>query len=184
MSAESSTLQLHQSRDYRAILWGGLSAGILDILAAIINTAIRTGRGPLWVLQSIASAILGANSYKDGLVSGALRALIHFFNAFVICTIFFLASRAFPFLVKNWIISGLLYGVDAYFVMCGIVLRLTFHRNFLTPLSSIMLGVAIHMFCVGLPICLPFTDSRNHRVSIEKLRGARYCCHAFHRNNT
>lgn len=152
MSAESTTLPLHQSRDYRAILWGGLSAGVMDIMAAIINTKIRTGRGPLWVFQSVASAILGANSYKGGIASAALGGAIHFFNAFVICTIFFLASRKLPFLIKNWIISGLLYGVGAYFVMYGIVLRLTFHRNFLTPFSSIMLGVAIHMFCVGLPI--------------------------------
>lgn len=152
MSAESSTLPLHQSRDYRAILWGGLSAGVLDILAAIISTKIRTGRGPLWVFQSVASAILGANSYKGGIASAALGGAIHFFNAFVICTIFFLASRKLPMLVKNWIISGFLYGIGAYFVMYGIVLRLTFHRNFLTPFSSILLGVAIHMFCVGLPI--------------------------------
>lgn len=152
MSAESSTLPLHQARDYRAILWGGLGAGVLDIMAAIINTRIRTGRGPLWVFQSVASALLGTNSYTGGIASAALGGAIHFFNAFVICTIFFLASRKLPFLVKNWIVSGLLYGVGAYFVMYGIVLRLTFHRNFLTPFSSIMLGVAIHMFCVGLPI--------------------------------
>jgi hypothetical protein len=143
---------MRQSSDYRGILWGGLGAGILDIMAAIINTAIRNGRGPMSVLQAIASGILGANSYKGGGASAALGALIHFFIAFVICTIFFLASRKLPFLVKNWIICGLLYGVGAYFVMYGIVLRLTFHRNFLTPFSSIMLGVAIHMFCVGLPI--------------------------------
>jgi hypothetical protein len=59
----------------------------------------------------------------------------------VICTIFFLASRKLPFLVKNWIICGLLYGVGAYFVMYGIVLRLTFHRNFLTAFGSIIQGV-------------------------------------------
>jgi len=152
MSAESSTLPLHESSDYRAILWGGLGAGVLDITAACVNTAIRSGRSPLWVFQSVASGLLGANSYKGGYLSGALGLLIHFFNAFVICTIFFLASRKLPFLAKNWIISGLLYGVGVYFVMYGIVLRLTFHRNFLTPFSSIMLGVAIHMFCVGLPI--------------------------------
>ena len=37
MSAESSTLPMHQSGDYRGILWGGLGAGILDIMAAIIS---------------------------------------------------------------------------------------------------------------------------------------------------
>jgi hypothetical protein len=152
MSAESSTLTLHQPSDYRAILWGGLGAGILDISAAIINTAIRNGRGPVAVFQTIATGILGANSYKGGFASAALGAAIHFFIAFVICTIFFLASRKLPFLSERWIISGLLYGVGAYFVMYGIVLRLTFHRNFLTPFGSVMQGVIIHMFCVGLPI--------------------------------
>ena len=152
MSVEATALPLRQSRDYRAIIWGGLAAGILDISAAIINTKIRTGRSPLFVFQSIASALLGADSYKDGFLSGALGALIHFFIAFVFCTVYFMASRKLAFLINHWIVCGLLYGVAAYFVMYGIVLRLTFHRNFLTPLGSIMLGVAIHMFCVGLPI--------------------------------
>src|SRR4029453_9090539 len=116
-------------------------------MAALITNAIRTGRGPMSVLQSIASGILGANSYKGGIASAALGGLIHFFNAFVVCSIFFLASRKLPFLVKNWIICGLLYGVGVYFVMYGIVLRLTFHRNFLTAFGSIIPGVAIPMFC-------------------------------------
>src|SRR5262245_61123006 len=161
MSVESTALPLKQSGDYRAIIWGGLSAGILDITAAIVTTAIRAGRGPLVVLQSVASGLLGANSYKGGLPATALGLAIHFFNAFVICTIFFVASRKLTFLTRNCIVFGLLYGIGVYFVMYGIVLRLTFHRNFLTPLSSVMLGIAIHMFCVGLPIA--FAVSRFSR---------------------
>ena len=152
MSVESTALPLKQSGDYRAIIWGGLSAGILDITAAIVTTAIRSGRGPLVVLQSVASGLLGANSYKGGFPAAALGLAIHFFNAFVICTIFFLASRKLTFLTKNWIIFGVLYGIAVYFVMYGIVLRLTFHRNFLTPFNSVMLNMAIHIVCVGLPI--------------------------------
>ena len=170
MSVEATALPLNQSRDYRAIIWGGLAAGILDISAAFINTKIRTGRSPLWVLQSIASSLLGTDAYKDGLLSGALGAVIHFFIAFVFCTVYFMASRKLAFLTNRWIVCGLLYGVGAYFFMYGIVLRLTFHRDFLTPFSSIVLGVLIHMFCVGLPISFsvhrfskPSSPGENHR---------------------
>jgi len=152
MSAESTTLPFQRSGDYRAILWGGLLAGILDITAAIVSTAIRGGRGPLVVLQSVASGLLGANSYKGGIPTAALGLVIHFFNAYVICTIFFLASQKLPFLTKQWILCGVLYGIGVYLVMYGIVLRLTFHRNFLTPFSSVVLNMLIHIFCVGLPI--------------------------------
>jgi hypothetical protein len=43
-------------------------------MAAIITNAIRNGRGPMSVLQAIASGILGANSYKGGIASAALGA--------------------------------------------------------------------------------------------------------------
>jgi hypothetical protein len=152
MSAASNALSLQPTKDYRGILWGGLLAGILDITAAIVSTAVRSGRGPLVVLQSVASGILGANSYKGGIPAAALGLVIHFFNAYVICTIFFLASQKLPFLSRQWILCGVLYGIGVYFVMYGIVLRLTFHRNFLTPFSSVLLNVLIHIFCVGLPI--------------------------------
>ena len=152
MSAESTALPLKQTGDYRGILWGGLSAGILDITAAIINTNLRLGHNTLWVFQSIASALLGANAYKAGLASAALGGAIHFFNAFVICTIYFVASRKLRFLLNRWLIFGVLYGIGVYFVMYGIVLRLTFHRNFLISIGAVLLGIGIHIVCVGLPI--------------------------------
>ncbi|HJZ80904.1 MAG TPA: hypothetical protein VKD91_11180 [Pyrinomonadaceae bacterium] len=152
MSVESTALPLKQSNDYRAILWGGLTAGILDITAAIINTNLRLGHNTLWVFQSIASALMGANAYKAGLLSAALGGAIHFFNAFAICTIYFIASRKLQVLVNRWVIFGVLYGIVAYFVMYGIVLRLTFHRNFLISVGAVSLGIGIHIVCVGLPI--------------------------------
>ena len=153
MSVESTALPLRQSRDYRAIIWGGLAAGILDITAACINGAFY-GRTPLWVFQSVASGLLGTNSYKGGYGSAALGLLIHFFIAFTACTVFFIASRKLEFLRKQPIIFGFLYGVVVYLFMYGVVLRLTFHRNFLTPASAVVIAVLIHMFCVGLPISL------------------------------
>ena len=50
MSTESIAVSTQSVRAYRAIVWGGLSAGLLDITAAFINSAFR-GRSPIWVLQ-------------------------------------------------------------------------------------------------------------------------------------
>jgi len=154
MSVDSTALPMKQATDYRGILVGGLAAGILDISAAFINTAIRTGRGPLFVLQSVASGLLGADSYKGGWPAGLLGVAIHFFIAFTACTVFFIASRKLTFLLNHPIVSGFLYGIVVFFFMYGLVLRLTFHRNFLTPPGPVLLAILIHMFCVGLPIAL------------------------------
>jgi hypothetical protein len=153
MSVESTALPLKRSSDYRAIVWGGLIAGAMDITAACINGAFY-GRSPLWVFQSVASGLLGVNSYKGGLGSALLGGLIHFFIAFVWCSVYFVASRSISLLRTQPIICGLIYGVVVYLCMYGIVLRLTFHRNFLTPAKGVIVAVIIHMCCVGLPIAL------------------------------
>jgi len=154
LSVDSTALPVKQSNDYLAIVWGGLAAGILDITAACVNAGIRAGLSPLRVFQSVASGLLGADSYKGGVRTAALGLLIHFFIAFVACTVYFIASRKLDILRNRPIICGLLYGVMVYLFMYGIVLRLTFHRNFLTPASAVITAVLIHMFCVGLPISL------------------------------
>ena len=163
MSVESTALPLNRWNDYRAIVWGGLIAGAMDITAAFINSAVY-GRSPVWVLQSVASGILGPNSYKGGFASAFLGLLIHFFIAFVWCSLYFFASRRLNFLRTQPIISGLMYGVVVYLFMYGLVMRLTFHRNFLTPASGVIIAVLTHIFCVGLPISLAvwrFSKSSN-----------------------
>lgn len=154
MSAESTDASLEAPKSYRAILWGGLLAGVLDITAAFINSALRGGRSPMFVLQSIASGLLGAESYKGGFGSALLGAGLHFLIAFVACAVYYLASRKLEFLVQRFIVSGVLYGVAVYLFMYLVVLPLTFHRSFFSPLSAVVTGLIIHILCVGLPISL------------------------------
>jgi hypothetical protein len=137
----------------RAIVFGGLAAGVLDISAAFVNSGLN-GRSPMFVLQSIASGLLGAESYQGGLRSAALGAALHFSIAFVACTVYYAASRKFKVLVQHAILWGVLYGVAVYLFMYLVVLPLTFHRSFVRPLSAVATGMGIHMLCVGLPISL------------------------------
>jgi len=140
-------------KSYRSILFGGLIAGVLDITAAFVNSSLQ-GRSPIWVLQSIASGLLGAQSYKGGLRTAALGGVLHFLIAFVAAAVYYGGSRRFKFLVHRAVACGLLYGVAVYLFMYSIVLPLTFHRSFFHPLTAVVTGLIIHMFCVGLPISL------------------------------
>ena len=108
----------------------------------------------MYVLQSIASGLLGSESYKGGVTSAALGAALHFLVAFVACSVFYAASLKVKYLVQRAIVCGVLYGVAVYLFMYGVVLPLTFHRNFFQPLRAVIIGVTVHMFCVGLPISL------------------------------
>ncbi|MGH9969325.1 MAG: hypothetical protein ACREBG_16210 [Pyrinomonadaceae bacterium] len=145
---------MERSRAFRAILTGGLIAGVLDITAAIVTTLLRGGR-PAQMLQSIASGVLGDVSYQGGPKTAALGLMLHFVIALGATAVFFGASRWLGFLVRQAIISGLLYGVVVYFFMNLVVLplsRVPFKVTF-RP-SGLIIGLIVHMLCVGLPIAL------------------------------
>jgi len=106
MQTASATLPMERSKAYRAILWGGLIVGALDITAAFVNSGLR-GVGPLRVLRSIASGLLGAEASKGGLATAALGALLHFFIATVATAVYYAASRKLKLLVQQPIVCKL-----------------------------------------------------------------------------
>ena len=68
------------------------------------------------------------------------------------------ASRAIlrgGLLVRRPVVCGLLYGVAVYLFMSFVVLPLSavYFKPAYTP-PAVALGLAAHMFCVGLPIAL------------------------------
>lgn len=154
MTAAQAALPVERSTPYRAILWGGLIAGTLDITGACVSIAVQTGRSPQFVLQSVASGLLGADSYTMGLRSAALGLAVHFLIAYTWCTVYFFASRQVAALTKHPVVCGLAYGVVVWLFMNGVVLPLTFHRSFFSPLRSVIIGMSILMLCIGLPIAI------------------------------
>ena len=147
------SLGLRQSG--RAILLGGLSAGVLDITAAFINSG-RRGRSPVWVLQSVAGGWLGSSTFNGGLKTAALGLVTHFFIATTVAAVYCVASLRLPWLTRLAVISGMLYGIVVYLMMYMVVLPLSaYHFKFFNqPVTAILIGVLIHIFCVGLPIAL------------------------------
>lgn len=153
MSESASPLTTERSQAFLAIAWATLIAGVLDISSAFILSYPK-GVGPIRVLQGVAAGLVGRESaIKGGLATAALGLAIHFFIAFVVSCVFYIASRKLVFITRHPAISGLLYGVVVYGFMYWIVMPLAYpvvHPS----VSRDVTAVCVHMLLIGLPIAL------------------------------
>ena len=138
----------------RALLYGTLAVGILDIVDAFLFFGLRSGVRPMRILQSIAAGLLGRASFSGGWRTAALGLLLHFFIAFVIVLVFVLARRWLPVLRRPVIVSGLLYGIAVYLTMTFVVVPASAAGGGVPAWPVALNGVLIHMFGVGLPAAL------------------------------
>lgn len=138
----------------KTLLVGGLIAGALDITYAVGFSAIR-GRAPVWVLQTVASGLLGNAAFDGGVATGALGLLLHFLIALGWCGVYFLASRWLPVLARRPAICGPIFGVVVYLVMNFVVIPLSaFPLKMSYPAALLVTGLLVHMFFIGLPIAI------------------------------
>ena len=153
MNGSPPAVTSEKSRAFPAIAWATLIAGVLDISSAFL-LAYPKGAGPIRVLQGVAAGLIGREAaLKGGLATAGLGLAIHFFIAFVVASVFYVASRKLVFLTRQPVISGLLYGVVVYGFMYWIVMPLAYpvvHPS----LSRDVTAVCVHMFLIGLPIAL------------------------------
>lgn len=136
-----------------AILLGGLVVGVLDILDAFVVWGLR-GVGPVRILQSIASGLLGRDAYQGGAPTAVLGAALHFFIATTVTAVYVLASRWLPVLRRRAVLCGMVYGVAVFFFMNYVVLQLAGMRRGPMPLSLLANGIIGHALLVGLPAAL------------------------------
>ena len=141
----------------RAILYGGLVVGALDLLDAFVFFGLRSGARPIGILHSIAAGAIGRDAARaGGIPTAALGVLLHFTIAFIIAATYVVASRLLPVLRKRWVLCGLAFGVIAYFVMTFVVVPLSNAGpgwiTFALPVAPVLInGLAIHAFGVGMP---------------------------------
>src|SRR5260370_9031217 len=113
---------MKKPRAYQAIRLGGLIAGALDISYACVFSYIRSGRKPLFILQSVASGALGRSAFEGGARTAALGLVFHFLIALIAATVYYFASRVLRFMVAQAVISGILYGLCVYLFFTFIIL--------------------------------------------------------------
>ena len=137
-----------------AVLAGGLTAALLDIVYAFTFFGLKLGASPVKILHSIASGVLGKAAYQGGAGAAALGGVLHVGIALVMALVYMTASRTLPALNRRPWLWGPLYGLGCYMVMNHVVLLIRFGPRPVPHLDVLIGGLAIHMFGVGLPIAL------------------------------
>lgn len=151
---------------FDTIIWGGLTAGILDATDGVIAFGFK-GMNPIQVLQYIASGALGVDAFKGGLSTAALGAFFHFFIAFVVAAVYYGASRKLTALYRNPTTWGLAYGAAVYLFMNYLVLPLSAVPKSPFSLALFLNGILGHALFVGLPIAWFAHRSANQNVEVD-----------------
>ncbi|HVF22071.1 MAG TPA: hypothetical protein VM941_03305 [Pyrinomonadaceae bacterium] len=140
----------------KTIFWGGLIAGALDLTGACVVSWLRAGFGPVRVMQSISSGVIGVAAYSGGAKTAALGVVLHFLIATIWTVVFYAASRKLRFLVEQPVLWGLVYGVFVYAFMNFVVLPLSAlpPSRFAPTLTGRLIQLLLIMFCIGLPIAI------------------------------
>jgi len=148
-------IQTRRPNALLAISWGGFSCGVLDITAAFVVYGFF-GAKPIPILKGIAAGVMGAKARQGGLETAALGLFLHFVIAFGATIVYFVASRFMSFLTKHAVTAGFLYGIAVNLFMGYVVVPLSAIGPRRSPFSlrGTIIGIVIHMFCVGLPIAL------------------------------
>jgi hypothetical protein len=143
-------------RPAQAILFGGLTVGLIDCAFATIRSAQHgTSFTKLW--QGVASGLLGASSFDGGAATMALGLAIHFFIATSVVAFYLLLSRRLPFLVQQPWLCGPVYGLGVYIFMNFVVIPLSAIGPQPHVLAKMLPGIGIHLLGIGLPAALVAT---------------------------
>jgi hypothetical protein len=142
---------------FETIVCGGLAIGILDFLDASIFFPLYYGISFLDVWHGPAAGLIGRDASRSGGLNTALLGiLLHFAVAFSIASVYFLLSRALPPLIRHPIISGILFGLAAHFVMQYVVIPFSAIHAWPTwpSVVSLLNSLIGHAVLVGLPVAL------------------------------
>ena len=136
------------------ILLTALLAGILDGAAACIYFIASGGTDPGIVFRFIASGLAGREkAFSGGPEYVVLGAAIHFFITFCF-TVFYFWIQSRSFLKWNVLLSAFAYGIFTWTVMNQVVVPLSRVKQRPFDLQNAMIGAAILVLCIGLPLAL------------------------------
>lgn len=129
------------SPQLRAALAGGLVGGTLDILFAI-TFAIVNGRTATWLLQTVATGLLGPAAYDGGTGTALLGLAAHFALSIGWAAMFVTLAARMPLLLRKPFVTCALFGLVVFLVMRLVVL----------PLSGFPYPVTVFSKAAGLDL--------------------------------
>jgi hypothetical protein len=146
MTGDSGTGSLGRRSALLAIAVGGGIAGTVDLLQACILFG--------WDIPlAIAGGLLGPGAFNGGAGTYILGIVLHFFIACSAAAVYYGASLKLGFLKEYPLVCGLFFGAAVEDFMRFVVLPLSaLHARGPYKLHDLVLGLAVHMVVVGLPI--------------------------------
>jgi hypothetical protein len=146
MTADSALHPARRNAALLAVAVGGGIAGTLDLLQASILFG--------WDIPLvIAAGLLGRQAFNGGAGTYILGVCLHFFIACSAAATYYAASRKLIFLREHPLVCGLFFGGAVQEVMNLVVLPLSaLHSRGPYTLHDLILGLAVHMVVIGLPI--------------------------------
>lgn len=151
------------SSKLKTIIFAGITAGTLDILAAFINTSLKQGKfAAEIVLRFIASGIFGKPAFSGGGEMIAAGLIFHYIIATGFAAAYFIIYNRFLLLKKNYLISGTVYGIIVWIVMNLIIVPISNTPHIPFSFERISVGIIILIICIGWPISF-FAERHNSK---------------------
>jgi hypothetical protein len=147
----NKTMQYRHS-NLQAILLGGITAAVLEIIPALIVHA-NLGVSPAQVFQAIASGLLGKAAYSGQGITVALGIFLHLFISVIAAAVFVSARARLPLIATRSFPAGVVFGLLVYGFMSWIVVPLS--AAAFAPANDwrlLAMSVATHVFLFGVPI--------------------------------
>ncbi|MDQ3171525.1 MAG: hypothetical protein M3Q55_15430 [Acidobacteriota bacterium] len=138
----------------RALIAGWLVVGFLDLLDAFLFFGLRSGVHPTRILHAIAAGVFGRDgAIGGGAMTASIGLTLHFFIAFAVVIVAYLAGTRAPALVARPFISGPIYGLIVYAVMNYVVIPLSAAPGAggVPEVPILVNGLLVHIFGVGIP---------------------------------
>lgn len=157
VAATNADTGVYRPKPFETIVYGGLAIGVLDFLDATIFFGLYSGAPFQRVWQGVSAGVLGAEAARSGGWNSALLGiLLHFVVALCIAIVYYFAARNISFLIRRPVLSGLIFGVIAHFVMKFVVIPLSAIGGGISSwtLPNFLNSVIGHALLVGLPVAL------------------------------
>jgi hypothetical protein len=134
------------------ILKAALIVGTLDIIASFIHYFLKTGDNPFNILKFIASGVMGEEAFTGDALVFVSGLILHYFIALLFTAWFFWLFPSLFFILKNKIITGIIYGVFIWAVMSLLVVPLSRIPSGPINIANAVITAAILIVCIGIPL--------------------------------
>jgi len=157
------TPDVRRPRAVHVVFYGGLAAGLLDIINATAFWFLYNGASPARILQSVAAGLSGPDAFAGGNVTAALGLFLHFFIAVGMAAVYWLACLRWPALVHRPVMAGISYGVAAWLAMEHVIVPLSRAQPPPFILPWVIDSVLAHVLLIGLLLAFVARWSANRR---------------------